>query len=182
MTTIETDRLILRPFREDDIPDYAAIRRKPGVTRFLPSQTDDPEESDRRAVATLEAFIAAWEDPGYGPWAVVEKVGGLIGHLGLRHVPQQGVTEVLYLLDPAAQGRGLATEGAQAALDWGFGTLGLERIVAWALPENVASLAVMARLGMQRTTGLVTVFGLQAVEYSARMGDWQGPQTTGDDR
>ena len=182
MTPIETDRLILRPFRRADLPAYAAIRRKPGVTRFLPSHTEDPEESYRRAAATLEAFGAAWRDRGYGPWAVVVKGGGLIGHLGLRHVAEQDATEVLFLLDPAMHGRGLATEGARAALDWGFGTLGLDRIVAWAMPENAASRSVMERLGMRRTPGLVTVFGLQAVEYSAGIDDWQKHVTTGGHR
>jgi RimJ/RimL family protein N-acetyltransferase len=166
MTTITTERLLLRPFNEDDIPAYAAIRRQPGVTRFLPSHTDDPAESDRRAAATVRAFARLWDDPGYGPWAVIAG-DRLIGHAGLRWVAEAGATEVLYLLDPAAHGRGYATEAARAALEFGFANLGLERIVAWAMAENTASTAVMERLGMRRNPEPVTVFGVRAVEYSA---------------
>ncbi len=49
---IETERLVLRPFVPEDLPAYAAIRRKPGVTRFLPSHTEDPDASDKRAEKT----------------------------------------------------------------------------------------------------------------------------------
>ena len=163
MTTIRTERLTLRPFSEDDIPTYAQIRRKPGVTRFMPSHTDDPVESDKRAAATVRAFAKLWEAPGYGPWAV-EYAGDLIGHTGLRFVADMDATEVLYLLDPAHHGHGFATEAGAAALKYGFETLGLNEIVAWAMEENSASLAVMQRLGMERVPGLVTVFGVQAVE------------------
>ena len=165
MTEIATKRLTLRPFRGDDIPAYAAIRRKPGVTRYLPSHTDDPVEADRRAAAVVHAFVALWDDPGYGPWAVVCD-GQLIGHGGLRYVEEAKATELLYVLDPDYHGKGLATELARASLEYGFRRLGLSRIVAWAMPENARSLAVMQRLGMTRTPGLITVFGVEAVEYS----------------
>ena len=175
MTVIHTKRLKLRPFAEDDIPAYAEIRRKPGVTRFLPSHTDDAAESAKRAAATVCAFAKLWDAGGYGPWAV-EHTGDLIGHAGLRFVPEMNATEVLYLFDPAHHGKGLATEAGAAALKFGFETLGLDSIVAWALEENTASLAVMQRLGLERAPGLVTVFGVEAVEsrmttnqYSNRM-------------
>ncbi len=163
MTTIVTDRLTLRPFTEEDIPDYAEIRRMPGVTRFLPSHTDDVQESDRRAAAIVWAFAALWTSPGYGPWAV-EHAGTLIGHAGLRFVAEMDATEVLFLLNPAHQGKGIATEAAGVALRFGFETLGLDDIVAWAMPQNHASLAVMQRIGMNRMPDLVTVSGVQAVE------------------
>ncbi len=165
MTVIRTDRLVLRPFEIADIPAYAAIRRQPGVTRYLPSHSDDPVQSDRRAASNVQAFVKLWLDPGYGPWAVVAD-GQLIGHAGLRWIPEEGATEVLYLLAPSAHGKGYASEAGRAALDYGFKVLGLERIVAWAMPENTASIAVMKRIGMRRRPGLVTVFGIQAVEYS----------------
>lgn len=164
MTVIRTERLVLRPFTLDDVDDYATIRRQQGLTRFLPSHTEDRAESDRIAAQIVEGFAGLWEDPGYGPWAVVH-ADQLIGHAGLRWVESEGSTEVLYLFAPAAHGQGFATEAARAALGYGFDVLGLDRIVAWAMEENTASLAVMQRLGMQRTPGLVTVFGVEAVEY-----------------
>lgn len=163
MTEIRTDRLLLRPFRRDDLPAYAAIRRKPGVMGFLPSPRE-PMDEDTRSARAVETFITAWEDVGYGPWAVFRE-GDLIGHAGLRWVREEGVTEVLYLFDPDAHGKGYATEAARTAIEYGFGTVGLSRIVAWAMPRNTASLAVMERAGMARIPGLVRVFGIEAVQY-----------------
>ena len=87
------------------------------MTRFLPSHTEDAAEAVRRADATIAAFREAWERDGYGPWAVVERASGrLVGHLGLRRLSESGETELLFLIDPDAQGRGYATEGGRAAL------------------------------------------------------------------
>ena len=170
MTTVRTERLLLRPFEPDDIPAYAAIRRKPGVMRFLP-RPKEPMDDDTRSAKAIEIFRTAWAEKGYGPWAVILD-GTLIGHTGLRWVPEEDATEVLYLFDPDHHGQGYATEAARAALDHGFGPLGLDRIVAWAMPANAASLAVMKRLGMTRADQLVTVFGIDAVQCHLDRTDW----------
>ncbi len=174
MDRIETGRLLLRPFGEGDGPAYRAIRLKPGVTRFLPSHTEDPAEAARRSDATVAAFREAWARDGYGPWAVVERASGrLAGHLGLRHLPDLGETELLFLIDPDAQGRGYATEGSCAALAWGFDRLALAQIVAFVLPENAASIAVLERLGMTRSPGLVRAFGLEVLRYGMQAGEFR---------
>ena len=166
MTAIETDRLRLRPFEPADSPVYRAIRQKPGVTRFLPRHTEDPGETARHADAVLAGFREAWARDGYGPWAVVERATDrLVGHLGLRRLPELGETELLFLIDPDTQGRGYATEGGRAALAYGFDRLALAEIAAFALPENRASVAVLERLGMQRRAGLVRAFGLQVLRF-----------------
>ena len=174
MDRIETARLLLRPFQEADGSAYRAIRLKPGVTRFLPSHTEDPAEAARRADATVAAFREAWRRDGYGPWAVVERAAGLlVGHLGLRRLPDLGETELLFLIDPDAQGRGYATEGGRAALACGFGRLALPEVAAFVLPENAASIAVLERLGMKRSPGLVRAFGLEVLRYGMRAGAFQ---------
>ena len=174
MTTIRTERLVLRPFKEADLAAYAAIRRIPGVMRYLPRPAE-PIDDDARSAKAVKTFRAAWDSEGYGPWAVIAE-GTLIGHAGLRFVPEEGVTEVLYLLDPAHHGRGYATEAARAALRHGFEMLGLERIVAWAMHDNTASLAVMRRIGMTRHPDTVTVFGVEAVECSIDRAAWSTAQ------
>ena len=120
----------------------------------------------------MPEFAAQWDRVGYGPWAAVEAATGvLLGHLGLRLLPELGgETEILYMLDSAAWGRGLATEGARAARDFGFGRLGLPRLIALAVPENRASTQVMERVGM-RPDGMVEAFGLGAVRYAMGRGD-----------
>ncbi len=162
---LETERLILRPFEPADEPAYAAIRSKPEVARYLAGGEASAAQGAATAARLVPAFAALWDDPGYGPWAVVERATGcLIGHLGLRLLPEfQSRTELLYALSPEAQGKGYAAEGAATALSFGFDTLGLPTIIALALPQNEASLKVMDRVGMKRRPGLVEVFGLKAV-------------------
>jgi ribosomal-protein-alanine N-acetyltransferase len=161
--TIETARLVLRPFTLDDVPDYAAIRANPEVMRFFPATDEAPEVGALRVIAH---FMGHWRDPGYGPWAAIEKASGrLIGHLGLRHMPEFGETEILYILDSAVWRRGLATEGAAAARDHAFDILGLDRVMAIALPENVASTGVMTKIGM-RFEKMAAYKGLEVAYYA----------------
>lgn len=168
---LDTARLRLRPFRREDAPALAAIRSDPLVMRFMPGG-EAGAEPERAAVAAerlCSAWAEAWTTPGgYAPWAVEWRgaAEGLLGHIGLRVLPEMGgETEVLWLLRRDHWGGGLATEGARAAVAFGLGALGLARIVAYAVPENTASLAVMRRLGM-RADGEVEAFGLRAARYA----------------
>lgn len=163
--TVETEHLILRPFELGDEADYAAIWSRPEVARYLAGGVASAAQGAAIAARLGPAFAALWDDPGYGPWAVVERATGhLIGHLGLRLQPEfHGRTELLNALRPGAQGKGYAAEGAATTLSFGFDTLDLPTIIALALPQNEASLKVMHRVGMTRRPGLVEVFGLRAV-------------------
>ena len=163
---LATRRLVLRPFAASDVDAYAAIRAKPEVVAMLAGRA----AAAARASADAEQLISAWAEarPGAAPWAVEARDGGrLLGHLGLRPLPELGgETELLYMLDSEVWGRGLATEGGAAALRAAFGPLGLRRVIALALPGNAASLAVMRKLGM-RPEGEVQVFGVRAVRCAA---------------
>ena len=164
---LTTARLVLRPFAASDVAAYAAIRAKPEVVSMLPGGATAAE----RARADAERLVSAWAGarPGTAPWAVEAREGDgrLLGHLGLRPLPELGgETELLYMLDSEVWGRGLATEGGAAALRAAFGPLGLPRVIALARPENAASLAVMRKLGMRREAE-VQVFGVRAVRCAA---------------
>jgi ribosomal-protein-alanine N-acetyltransferase len=148
MSTIETARLLLRPFASDDLDAYQAVREKPGVLRYFSPVSSDPMRQREIARTLIARFIAHWEQDGYGPWAVIDKESGrLIGHHGLRFMPEFGETEILYLLDSAFWGRGLASEAAKAALDYARDPLQLQRLMAIARLENAASLRVMTKAG-----------------------------------
>jgi ribosomal-protein-alanine N-acetyltransferase len=144
MTMLTTERLTLRPLEPRDAEAYAAMRFHPDVSRWLPPAEGDPVEAARGSIAR---FAVGWQQRQRAPWGVFlgER---LIGHGGLNFVPEFGETEVLWALHPDAWGRGYATEVARAALAYGFGTLGLESIFAITLPDNLASQAVMKRLGL----------------------------------
>lgn len=162
--TVETARLLLRPFEPADVAAYAAIRAKPEVMRFLPGGEARTATARRDAERLVASFAASWDKAGYGPWAAINRSSGaLLGHIGLRFLPELGhETEVLYMLDSAAWGRGLATEGATAARDYAWRVLGLQRLIGLALPDNAASLGVLERIGMRRE-GVVEAFGLKLV-------------------
>ena len=144
MTTIQTKRLTLRPLLPGDAEAYAAMRFHPEVARWLPPAAADLADAVR---ATIERFAQGWRERRHAPWGIFRD-DQLIGHGGLNFVPEFGRTEVLWALHPEAWGHGYATETARAALAYGFDSLGLDLIFAITLPDNLASQAVMKRLGL----------------------------------
>ena len=166
MTILMTERLALRPLLPADAEAYAEMRFHPEVAKWLPAPSGDPQAAD----AAIERFTRSWEERRYGPWGVFLE-GRLIGHGGLNYVPDFGETEVLWALHPKFWGRGYATEVARAALDFGFGTLGLEMIFAMTLPDNLASQAVMKRIGLTYRKR-VTYKGFDAVWYDTNRDLW----------
>lgn len=150
MTTLRTDRLILRPWREDDFTPFAAMSADPKVMEHFPS-TLTREESDAVA-ARLKAHI---DTHGFGFWALeVPGVAPFMGFAGLQHVsfnaPFVPAVEIGWRLAPQYWGVGYASEAARAALAHGFGPLGLSEIVSFTIPANTRSQAVMRRIGMTR--------------------------------
>jgi len=145
---IRTPRMILRPWRDEDNAPYAALNADPEVRRYWPA-TLSKEESDAQA-ARLQKHI---EEHGFGFWAAeVLGLARFIGFVGLKPVepdlPFAPAIEAGWRLARNYWGRGYATEGAQASLADGFGRLGLEEIVSYAVAVNTPSRRVMERIGM----------------------------------
>lgn len=148
---IETPRLRLRHWRDEDLAPFAALNADPRVMRHYPAVLNR-SESD----AVAGRIRARMEEQGIGLWAVsVAGRAEFIGFVGLsrplfktRFTP---CVEVGWRLAFEHWGRGYATEAARAALAHGFGSPGLDEIVAMAVPANRRSLAVMRRLGMTRS-------------------------------
>jgi ribosomal-protein-alanine N-acetyltransferase len=160
---IETARLLLRPFTVADLDDYAEhIFADPDVMRYLPKRDLIPRE---RAERTIAVFNDHWSKRGYGVWTVTDKISGqFVGHCGLNFVPEAGEVEVLYALRQEHWGQGIATEAAQASVRFGFENTDLDRLIALAMPENVASRRVMEHLGFQYEKD-APYFGLDLVYY-----------------
>ena len=144
---IQTERLVLRPFTAADRPAFAALNADPRVTEWLAGPLTR-DQSDALA-DRLNAQIAA---DGFGFWAAASRdSGALVGMIGLRrtdNAPPAPCLELGWRLSPDAQGSGLATEGARAALAWRFANLPGSEILAWTAATNVRSQAVMRRIGM----------------------------------
>lgn len=162
--TVETARLLLRPFASTDLEDYTQhIFADAEVMRYLPKRDLAPRE---RAERTLTVFAEHWSQHGFGAWAVTDKTtGNFIGHCGLGPVPEAGEVEVLYSLGRAYWGQGLATEAARASVRFGFETVNLARLIALAVPANIASRRVMEHLGFEYEKE-AQYFGLDLVYYT----------------
>ncbi|MGH7358911.1 MAG: GNAT family N-acetyltransferase [Candidatus Rokuibacteriota bacterium] len=166
MIVLRTARLRLRPFTEADGPVHLALYQDPEVTRQLgggPFVDDQIAARSRRAV---EKFVRHWAEKGYGVFAVEDlATGRFLGQCGLNTIDELGEIEVLYALERAAWGRGLATEAARAALTHGFDEAGLPRVIAVTRPEHTRSRHVLEKLGMRYERD-VDVFGIHGVLYA----------------
>jgi len=148
--SLRTSRLLLRPWRDEDIAGFARLSADPAVMRYL------APFADRTA---MDAWVAAarrhWKDHGFGPW-VVELPGeapmiGVVGLSNLRFaLPFAPAVEAAWRLARPYWGQSYAYETARAAVNDGFDRLGLEEIVAFTVPANRASRRVMEKLGMTR--------------------------------
>lgn len=172
MSVLETARLRLRPFEAADAPAHGALYADPEVTRHLPGGPFAADVVAERSARSLAHFDAHRQRHGWGVWAVVDKATGhVIGQCGLNHLPDGSDIELLYALGRAHWGRGLATEAGRAALDHGFATLGLARIVAVTRPEHGASRRVMEHLGMRYERDR-EAFGMPVVCYALTRAEW----------
>jgi RimJ/RimL family protein N-acetyltransferase len=143
-----TARLRLRAWRAADVEAMAAIYADPAVVQFL--RPLDLERTRQQ----LARFVDHWATRHFGLWAVEERGSGrLIGRIGLVHHDDWTASaydaEVGWALAHDMWGRGLATEGGEAALRYGFDVHGMERIISIAHRDNVASHRVMQKLGMR---------------------------------
>ncbi|MGO8719679.1 MAG: GNAT family N-acetyltransferase [Acidobacteriaceae bacterium] len=149
---IETERLRLRPWQNQDLPVFAEMNADPRVRRFFPSLLSR-EESD----VSVAAFRKMCERDGFGFLAAeLRETSAFIGLIGIQRmtfplptVPPPAV-EIGWRLHPQSWGKGLATEGARAVLRFAFEELQLPEVVAFTIPANLPSRRVMEKLGMTR--------------------------------
>lgn len=147
---IETERLILRNWRDADFGPFAALNADPRVMEFFPRLLDRAESDD--LIARERARIDA---KGYGLYAAEAKDGGaFIGFIGLADVTFAAAfapaVEIGWRLSRDTWGSGYATEGAQAVIDDAFTRLGLPSLVSFTAEWNTRSRRVMEKAGMIR--------------------------------
>ena len=173
---VRTERLLLRAIQTEDVdPYYECLFADPDVMRFLPGGQPLPKE---RLDGLVERSHGHWGQHGYGVWVVCDgATGEIIGQCGLRYVEEVDETELLYAYARSQWGKGIATEGARAALDFGFDRTPLQRIVAYAVPENRASTRVMEKLGM-RHEGEDHLWDLDLARYAISQTEWIARSTT----
>ena len=149
--TRETERLRLRALEMGDAEPLSRLQADPLMMRYF---DDGHAYSPQESRTWLEWHVAMWPLEGYSFWAAeLKETGTFLGWLGVSKVwdpPELASTSELgWFVDRRFWGQGLATEGAQAAVDFAFGPVGLDRVIARYNRENVASGRVMQKIGMR---------------------------------
>lgn len=171
---LETQRLRLRSFREDDLDAWTRITGDAETMRFL----GDGRPYDRdQAWRSIGYMLGHWQIRGYGLWAAEEKAtGALVGRIGLYRPEGWPGLEVGWLVARPRWGEGLATEGARAALEHAFTAVGAARVISAILPANAASIRVAEKIG-ERYAEHRPLQGHRVAIYAIRRDEWrQGVQ------
>jgi RimJ/RimL family protein N-acetyltransferase len=152
---IETERLLIRPWREGDREEYLASCNSEAVTAHLggPAKVEHID-------AALARIARSQDEHGFSFWAVERKSDGrFLGYCGLKltnlpGTPVERDIEIGWRLREDAWGQGYASEAAEAVLAWAWANLSVERIVSFTIPANAPSRRVMERIGMIRRPDL----------------------------
>lgn len=173
-----TERLVLRRWKAEDLEPYVEICADSEVMRWIGRGQGRTREECARAIASFER---SWEDRGFGLFALeLRASSGLIGFVGLSvpdFLPEiLPSVEIGWRLAAARWGKGLATEGARAALAFGFEQVGLDRIVSIHQVGNGASGRIMEKLGMHLERETVDPSCARPVRvYEITRSDWGRP-------
>ena len=150
MIILETDRLLLRHWRDDDLEPFAAMNADEKVMEFYPAPYSR-DQSDASATRFQKSLV----ENGFGLYAVeVKSTHDFIGYVGLAKVEFPAAftpaLEIGWRLAFHSWGQGYAAEAARATLSYGFSDLGVSELVSFTTRRNVRSIAVMERIGMVR--------------------------------
>jgi RimJ/RimL family protein N-acetyltransferase len=168
LARLETERLVCERLRAEHAAELRTLMRDPRVARTLWPRPELP--SDAELAGSLAAKVDHWERHGFGMWLLRDRsTGAMVGRGGLQYTFVSGIdaVEVGWAIVPERWGQGLATELALACVEVAFEDLGLLEIVAFALPDNIASRRVMEKAGLSFEREIVHA-GLPHVLYRSR--------------
>lgn len=165
LNSFDTKRLFARRPTETDFAVFRGIHTDAGTMKTLSADGSVLSEPESRAV--LDRHLTHWKENGFGIWLFFDQVGGEnIGYCGLRNykLDDQAETELFYGVRSRVFQMGYGTEMARAVIDAGFKNLDLTSVIAFTLADNIASQALMIRLGMQYE-GMIEHAGMPHVLY-----------------
>jgi RimJ/RimL family protein N-acetyltransferase len=169
MSILETERLILRMWREEDFEEYASICSDPEVMRYLGGKPYTRLEAWRH----MAFMVGHWHFRGYGHWAVEEKeTGRMIGRMGFLNPEGWPGFEVGWTLSRDCWGRGYATEGARRMIDYAFKEMNRDHVISLIHRENVGSIRVAEKMG-ERLEGETEVLGIPVLIYGISREAWR---------
>ncbi len=147
---LETPRLILRQFTENDVDNLFNLNGDPAVMRYLTGGRPTPREEIRDQILPFHLAVYGRLDR-LGTWAAESSATGeFLGWFHLRPGPDADITnvELGYRLRRSAWNRGYATEGSRALISRGFTELGVERVFAHTMTLNAGSRHVLEKCGL----------------------------------
>lgn len=169
---LETERLLLRMWREDDFEAYAEICADPEVMRYLGGKPLSRLDAWRN----MAMMVGHWQLLGYGHWVVEEKASGkFIGRIGFLNGEGWPGFELGWTLARHAQGKGHATEGARRALEYAFTEMDRDHVISLINPLNAASIRVAERLG-EKLEGRTELFDTEVLIYGIDRETWRAGQ------
>ena len=150
VSSIETPRLLLRLPETQDAAPFLEIHQDPDAVAQKQVVLLSPLGGMDTAFRNLERMLNHWALRGYGQWAVVEKATGrAIGCVGLHYAEGWPGIDLSWIVHRSRRRNGFATEASRAAVAWAWTTTKVDHIVSLISPENVPSLHIARRLGLQ---------------------------------
>ncbi len=149
--SLETKRLILRPFRDDDLDTFVAYRSDPAIARYQSWEAPYSAKWGAAFIAELQQTVPGTPGQWYQAALALKMSGAMIGDCAFRvQADNAKQAEIGFTLAQPYQGQGYATEAIRRLLAYLFDDLDLHRVVAICLAENLASARLLERVGMRR--------------------------------
>jgi len=169
---IETENLVLRSFMPEDLDDYfAQVYGDADVMRYI---SGGQARSRERTNDVLMFAMRHEKTYGFSIWALLNRAEDtFIGHCGLIHPGDAPEVELVCALGKSFQKQGAGPEAATASLRYGLETLGLDRIIGLAYPENMPSRKGMEKIGMTYVGETDRYYNATLVQYQLEHAGWQ---------
>lgn len=161
---LETERLVLRGWRDEDLSEWAMLCADDEVMRSLGREGGLRPEDAWREMAALAGH---WVLKGFGHWALEERsTGALVGRAGLFYPPDWPGLELGWTVARPRWGEGFAGEAGRAAATWAQAELGAKHLISLIAPSNERSIRVAEKLGMSEE-GTTRLRGFQLTIYGS---------------
>lgn len=143
---LTTSRLFIRPVQIEDAKNLYELNLDPEVVRYTGDEAFPSVLESQKLIQ--KRMIPQFQKPGMSRFIVFQGTE-FIGWCGLKYHPETDEVDLGYRLARKFWGNGFATEASLACLDYGFNKLNINRIIAKAMPQNIASLKILIKLGMK---------------------------------